>query len=149
MTDEPRGPLASPGFWLHHAALTWRRAVESRLGDITYPQFNVLSAVSWLTAPGGTGPTQQEAADFARSDRMMTSKLVGALVAQGYLLRRADSSDARLRRLELTPKGRTAVRVAIDAAKLADQEMFGDDSSLRDALRQLAERSWTAKRPPT
>jgi hypothetical protein len=54
-----------------------------------------------------------------------------------------------LRRLELTPKGRTAVRVAIDAAKLADQEMFGDDSSLRDALRELAERSWTAKRPPT
>ena len=51
-TNEPHGPLASPGFWLHHAALTRRRAVESRLGEITYPQFNVLSAVNWLTAPG-------------------------------------------------------------------------------------------------
>ncbi len=146
MSDEPRGPLASAGFWLHHAALTWRRAVESRLDDITYPQFNVLSAVSWLTTPSGTGPTQQEAADFARSDRMMTSKLVGALVAQGYLLRQADPGDARLRRLQLTPKGRTVVRAAIASAKLVDHEMFGEDSSLRDALRALAERGWSAKR---
>jgi DNA-binding MarR family transcriptional regulator len=77
----------------------------------------------------------------------MTSKLVGALVAQGYLLREADPGDARLRRLQLTPKGRTAVRAAIAGAKLVDQEMFGKDSSLRDALKELAERGWSAKRP--
>jgi DNA-binding MarR family transcriptional regulator len=78
----------------------------------------------------------------------MTSKLVAALVAEGYLLRRADSSDARLRRLELTPKGRTAVRAAIDAAKSVDQEMFGDHPTVRDALKELAERGWSAKPPP-
>jgi hypothetical protein len=33
----PRGPHASPGFWLHHAALIWRQACETGLGAITYP----------------------------------------------------------------------------------------------------------------
>ena len=142
VSDEPRGPLVSPGFWLHHAALTWRRAIESRLGDLTYPQFNVLTAVSWLTANGGA-PTQQQVADFARTDRMMTSKLVGTLMANGYLKRTTDRIDTRLKRLELTARGRAAVKASGRAARAVDEELFGGPAAtLRDALRGIAEQSW-------
>jgi len=28
---KPRGPLMSPGFWLHHAALAWRQKALQRI----------------------------------------------------------------------------------------------------------------------
>ena len=137
------GPHASPGFWLHHAALTWRQACEARLGDITYPQFNVLSAVSLLAADGGGPPTQQDVARFARMDRMMTSKLIHTLEGRGLLKRSPDSADGRRWRLMLTPGGRSAVRACVAAAHRADDEIFGtgpDRDQLRDALRAIAEK---------
>ena len=135
-----RGPQSSPGFWLHHAALTWRQACEARLGDITYPQFNILAAVSLLNDQG-TPPTQQEAADSARIDRKMASKLVLTLTERNLLTRAADHSDARLRRLHVTQAGRDAVGRCVQAARQADQEVFGPDSDgIREALRMIAER---------
>jgi DNA-binding MarR family transcriptional regulator len=136
-----RGPHDSPGFWLHHAALTWRQACEARLGDITYPQFNVLSAVSLLAADGGP-PTQQDVARFARMDRMMTSKLIRTLEGRGLLQRSPDPGDGRRWRLTLTPAGQSAVRACVAAAHRADDEVFGtgpDRNRLRDALRTIAE----------
>jgi DNA-binding MarR family transcriptional regulator len=140
--DLARGPYASPGFWLHHAALTWRQACEAGLGELTYPQFNVLSAVSLLTADSGP-PTQQEVAGFARIDRMMTSKLVHTLEERGLLTRSADAHDARRWRLALTDSGRAAVHTCVAAAHRADEEIFGtgpDRDRLRDALRAIAEK---------
>jgi DNA-binding MarR family transcriptional regulator len=137
----PSGPHASPGFWLHHAALTWRQACEAGLGDITYPQFNVLSAVSLLTADSGP-PAQHDVAGFARIDRMMTSKLVRTLEERGLLTRGPDPSDGRRQRLALTASGRTALRACIAAAHHADDEIFGtgpERDRLRDDLRTIAE----------
>lgn len=31
MTGQESGPMLSPGFWLHHAALTWRAEMDTRL----------------------------------------------------------------------------------------------------------------------
>ena len=141
MSEASRGPHASPGFWLHHAALTWRQACEARLGDITYPQFNVLSAVSLLTADGGP-PTQQDVARFARMDRMMTSKLIHTLEGRGLLQRSPDPGDGRRWRLTLTPAGQSAVQTCVAAAHRADDEIFGTGPGrdrLRDALRTIAE----------
>ncbi|MEZ0067099.1 DNA-binding MarR family transcriptional regulator [Streptacidiphilus sp. MAP12-20] len=141
-----RGPHASPGYWLHHAALVWRQACEAGLGEATYPQFNVLSAVSLLAGTDGTAPTQQQVADFARMDRMMTSKLVRTLEERGLLTRAADPEDARRQRLALTAEGKEVLRTCIAAARRADEEVFGtgpDVEPLRERLRAVAER-----RPP-
>jgi len=140
---EHRGPHTSPGYWLHHAALVWRQACEAGLGDTTYPQFNVLSAVSLVTVAEGAAPTQQQVADFARMDRMMTSKLVRTLEERGLLTRAADPDDARRQRLALTTAGREVLRACIAAARRADEEIFGtgpDVEPLRDRLRAVAER---------
>jgi DNA-binding MarR family transcriptional regulator len=140
---EHRGPHTSPGYWLHHAALVWRQACETGLGETTYPQFNVLSAVSLLTAEEGAAPTQQQVADFARMDRMMTSKLVRTLEERGLLARAVDPGDARRQRLALTTDGREVLRACVVAARRADEEIFGtgpDVEQLRERLRAVAER---------
>jgi DNA-binding MarR family transcriptional regulator len=138
-----RGPHTSPGYWLHHAALVWRQACEAGLGETTYPQFNVLSAVSILTNAEGRAPTQQQVADFARMDRMMTSKLVRTLEERALLTRAADPEDARRQRLALTQEGREVLRACIAAARRADDEIFGTGpgvEQLRERLRAVAER---------
>jgi DNA-binding MarR family transcriptional regulator len=140
------GPDTSPGYWLHHAALVWRQACERRLGELTYPQFNVLSAVSLHHARNREAPTQQQVAEGARMDRMMASKLIIGLEQRGLLIRAADTADARVRRLTLTAQGRTALRACIAAARAADAEVFDlipDVDSLVSQLRSVAEQRQT------
>ncbi len=105
---EPRGPLASPGFWLHHAALSWRQLFDRRLRplNLTPTQFMLLAAAGWLAASAGQPPTQQEVADHAGADRMMTSKVLQTLVDRGLVQREPDPADGRMKRLRLTPEGR-------------------------------------------
>ncbi|HZE39811.1 MAG TPA: MarR family winged helix-turn-helix transcriptional regulator [Stackebrandtia sp.] len=139
----PRGPLMSPTFWLHHAALAVRRRAEAGLRPIglTYPQFCLLGAIGWLSATERP-PTQQRAADLAGADRMMTSKLVGTLCARGLVARQDDPGDARARRLRLTPEGRAVTDEAVRLMAEVDAEVFGtgaDRERHRQRLRAIAE----------
>ncbi len=139
---EARGPLASPGFWLHHAALAWKQLFDRRLRplEVTPTQFMLLASVSWLTATTGRPPTQQEAADHAGADRMMTSKVVQALAGRGLLAREPDAADARVRRLRLTESGRALVQAGIHIAVEVDAELFGSSGeTLRAELQQIAD----------
>jgi DNA-binding MarR family transcriptional regulator len=131
------GPHTSPGFWLHHAYLAWRAACEARLGETTYPQFNILSAISLVTRQSGHPPTQQQAADAARIDRKMASKLIATLEDKALVARVPDPSDARARRLRLTEAGRQALRSCVAAARQADAEVFGAGPDIDHLLRQL------------
>jgi len=131
------GPYASPGFWLHHAYLAWRAACEARLGETTYPQFNILSAISLVTGQNNGPPTQQQAADAARMDRKMASKLIATLEDKALVARVPDPSDARARRLRLTETGRQVLRSCIAAARQADTEVFGTSPDIDHFLRQL------------
>ncbi|HWD81826.1 MAG TPA: MarR family winged helix-turn-helix transcriptional regulator [Kribbella sp.] len=136
------GPLASPGFWLHHAALRWRAELDRRLREVglTPTQFLLLASTGWVEHTQGA-PTQQQVAQTAGADRMMTSKVVKNLEDAGLLRRMPDPSDARAYRLQLTPAGRRTARKAITIAADLDKELFGDTpASLRDALQQIAER---------
>ncbi len=146
---EPRGPLMSPGFWLHHAALAWKQLFERRLRPLglTSTQFMLLSSVGWLTATTGQPPTQQEAADYAGADRMMTSKVLQTLAERGLVTREPDPADARVKRLRPTDEGRDLVRQGIRIAVDLDEELFAADAEgLRAALQRIAQ---TARDPTT
>jgi len=135
------GPLLSPGFWLHHAALTWRAELDVRLRPLglTHTQFMLLASVSWLDHVGGP-PTQQEVAAQAGADRMMTSKVVRTLEERCLLVRHTHESDARALRLTLTPTGRTLVDRATQVARDVDALFFGSDpASQRATFRRIAE----------
>ena len=139
----PRGPLMSPGFWLHHAALAWRQVFDRRLRplNLTPTQFMLLASAGWLAAEAGRPPTQQEVADHAGADRMMTSKVLQALVDRGLVLRRPDPADGRVKRLHLTGEGRELVRRGIRIAVDLDEEMFGPGGDqLRETLQDITAR---------
>jgi len=132
--SEPRGPLMSPGFWLHHAALAWRTLFDRRLRplNLTPTQFMLLSAAGWLAAAADRAdaasqpPTQQEVADFAGADRMMTSKVLQTLEERGLIARAPDPGDARLKRLRPTEQGIILIRRGIRIAVDLDDELFGE-----------------------
>ncbi|MFF1822303.1 MarR family winged helix-turn-helix transcriptional regulator [Kribbella sp. NPDC058245] len=139
--DRPdSGPTVSTGFWLHHAALSWRARLSEALKPLglTHTQFLLLASVGWL-AHVGPAPTQQEVAAEAGTDRMMTSKVISTLEQRNLLTRERDNTDARMLRLQLTTEGRNLVRRATKIARDIDQAVFGSDSSaLRTTLRGVA-----------
>jgi DNA-binding MarR family transcriptional regulator len=137
----------SPGFWLHHAALAWRQAFDRQLRPLglTPTQFMLLASAGWLTATSAQPPTQQEVADHAGADRMMTSKVLQGLVEHGLVSRRPDPSDGRVKRLRLTPAGQEVVRRGIGIAVDLDEEMFGPDGdSVRETLQRIAAKARAA-----
>ena len=140
------------GYWLHHAALRWRREMDDRLRPLglTHTQFDVLASTSWLGITGGA-PTQQEVADFAGVDRMMTSKVVRTLVGRGLIQREPDPGDARAFRLRVTPDGRTVVSDSTAIARAIDADMFAevrDGAALRDALAHVVRQPGLSRRSP-
>ena len=143
MSEPLRGPLASPGYRLHLAALAWRRELGMRLRplELTPTQFDAIAAVSFL---GRTDePTQQQVADFSGLDRMMLSKVLAGLEERGLVARTPDAVDARQKRLAVTPAGRQLVDAATAIARSVDADLFaGVDSPerLREELRTLSER---------
>jgi len=149
----------SPGFWLHHAALAWRNLFDRRLRplDLTPTQFMLLSSAGWLAAAAdrqngadgqsgaGLPPTQQEVADFAGADRMMTSKVLQTLEERGLIAREPDTNDARLKRLRPTDEGRALIRDGIRIAVDLDHELFGDNTDLlRTHFEQITTRAKAA-----
>jgi DNA-binding MarR family transcriptional regulator len=132
---EPRGPLRSPGFWLHHAALAWRHQVDVRLADLglTHTQFDLLASANWLSRGGGT-PTQQQVADMAGADRMMASKVLAALEQRALLRRDPHPADTRAKTLTVTDGGRELVRRAARVVAEVDEFLFGPESPERDQL---------------
>ncbi|WP_112246445.1 MarR family winged helix-turn-helix transcriptional regulator [Kribbella monticola] len=139
---EESGPMLSPGFWLHHAALAWRAELDQRLRTIglTPTQFMLLASAGWLEHTQGA-PTQQQVAAQAGADRMMTSKVVKTLVEAELLSREADPNDSRAYRLRLTTKGRKPTRQATEIARALDTEYFGDTpEALRKTFREIANR---------
>jgi DNA-binding MarR family transcriptional regulator len=130
-----RGPLASTGYWLKLAALAWQRELDQALRplELTTTQFSVLAGAAWLGRDGST-PTQQQIADFAGADRMMTSKILQALEVRQLVRRAPDPSDARVRHVELTESGRAMITESTALAREVDQRLFGTDATLRGLL---------------
>jgi DNA-binding MarR family transcriptional regulator len=129
----------SPGFWLHQAALAWRTLFDRRLRplNLTPTQFMLLSSVGWLVNASSQPPTQQEVADFAGADRMMTSKVLQTLADRGLMEREPDPADARVKRLRPTQEGAALIRRGIRIAVDLDEELFGERG---DPLREDFER---------
>ncbi|HEV2376527.1 MAG TPA: MarR family transcriptional regulator [Streptosporangiaceae bacterium] len=154
MTSGPEGagPLASPGFWLHRAALAWLQDLDQRLRPLglTHTQFVMLAAISWLAVSQGV-PTQQEVATFAGADRMMTSRVVRGLIQRGLVSREPDAHDARAVRLTITQPGQDLVSKAVRAAAQTDEMFFGTGHArqqLRDKLASLAEHKLSLEAEP-
>jgi len=67
---------------------------------------------------------------------MMTSQVLRALEAKGFVVRKPHPDDRRARLLEVTPQGAELARRANAAVEAADAEFFGPESG---RARTLAE----------
>lgn len=135
------GPDHSPGFWLHHAALAWTALVEDHLAPLhlTHPQFMVLASIGWLSR-AGQHPSQQDVANSAGMDRMLTSRLIRRLEDAGLVNREADGADARIFRIGLTTQGRVIVGQAVELVRTIDETAFGErPATAREQLRQTTQ----------
>jgi len=129
-----RSAWEKPGFLLWHATLRWQRMVTAALKatDLTHVQF-VLLASAWFLEDRTGPPSQRELAEHAGTDAMMTSQVLRSLESAGLLERHADPSDARIKRLTVTPAGRAAAGRALAAVDDLDTTFFGPAGD-RDAL---------------
>lgn len=141
----------SPGFWLHHAALEWRQRVDRALRPLglTPTQFNLLGSIGWLDRTQPSPPTQQQVADHAGADRMMTSKVLRTLEERGLVTREPDLGDARSLRLHLSEEGRRLTSRAVRLVVAVDEELFGDSGDdLREQLQAVAAHRLSGLLPP-
>lgn len=135
-------PGSSPGFLLWRVTLRWQRRMTATLRPfgLTHVQFVLLASLWWLSEMRHEAPSQRGLADFADTDRMMTSQVVRALEARGLLDRPADPDDSRARRLAVTAQGAELARTTIAAVEAADRDFFapaGDPEPVLRILRAL------------
>jgi DNA-binding MarR family transcriptional regulator len=117
----------SMGLLLWQVTLAWQRAMRAALDphDLTHVQFVLLASAWWLGEHEPETPTQQRIAQHAGTDSMMTSQILRKLADRGLITRDADSADARVRRVRLTPAGRTMLTGALADVEAADAAFFG------------------------
>ncbi len=109
----------TPGYLVWRLANKWRVAVDRDLAPLglTHAQY-VLMASLYGMALAGQRPSQRELADHTGLEALYVSKLARALEAGGLITRTRDRQDTRTVRLELTDRGREAVRPAIAAVQV-------------------------------
>ena len=138
------GPDDSPGFLVWQLSNLWQRRHRAALAplDLTHVQLMLLAGAAHLARAGGP-PTQARLAAHARTDPMMTSKVVRALEERGLLRREEDAADTRAWRLSVTPAGRELAERGLALVEASDAAFFaplGDRlPSFVRALRGLAQ----------
>ncbi len=141
----PLEPGDSPGFLLWRVSLGWRRLMTATLKPhgLTHVQFVVLTSAWWWGTTHCTPPTQQQLAAHAGIDTMMTSQVLRVLEQRELLVRHADPTDARARRVTVTRHGAELASDCVQLVEAADADFFSGTlrRPLLTALRRLSERS--------
>jgi len=122
--------------------MRWHLLMNQRLRavGITLTQFSLMAGLYWLDRQGEL-VTQQRLADYANTDKMMTSKVLQTLESKGFLLRSDNPQDGRAKRLQLTQTGETVLRDAYALVEQVDAGFFQtiqpDAAVFNQLLRQL------------
>jgi DNA-binding MarR family transcriptional regulator len=137
VAPERPGSTLDAGSSLEDAALTLAvaaRLLERSLGDMTLPQFRVLSLVA--SSPERAGRIAAKAA----MSRPTLSGLLDGMAARGWVRRSDVDGDRRGVQLELTPEGLGALETARDALAGRVGTLLGhtDDDSRTRALDGIA-----------
>lgn len=118
-------PDDSSGFLLWQVAHVWQRSIKAGLEPLalTHVQFVLLAGVAWLGR--NTEPvTQVMLATHARTDVMMTSKVLRTLEQKGLIKRAPHATDTRAKSLVITPAGHALLLKAVEIVDEIDHEFF-------------------------
>jgi DNA-binding MarR family transcriptional regulator len=132
-------PEQSLGFLFWQTTNMWQRHATAALAevDLTHVQFVLLANIAWLERDGEL-VSQVELARQAKTDVMMTSKVVRTLERKGLIVRAAHRDDPRANALSLTQPGAAVLERAFTIMGQVDREFFaGGDEQLAASLARL------------
>ena len=123
---EFESPDDSPGFLLWQVSNLWQRKIKAALDPLglTHVQFVLLASVAWL-GHDDDALTQVKLAAHAKTDVMMTSKVLRTLESKGLIQRDAHPVDTRAKSLLVTTQGHELLTSAIRVVNVVDDEFFG------------------------
>ena len=135
----------SAGLLLWQVTNRWQAAQRAVLGPfgLTHVQFVLLASLAWLSSDRGDAEpvSQRVLADQAATDPMMTSQVVRALEAKGWLVRERHPDDGRAFSLRITDAGVALVQRANVSVEQCDEDFFAAlgarSAGFRRALKTL------------
>jgi DNA-binding MarR family transcriptional regulator len=120
-------PEENSGYLLWQVTMQWQLSMNRALGKmgLTLTQFSLMAGLYWLSEKKQT-VTQQQLADYANTDKMMTSKVLAVLEKKQIIERIKDPGDSRAKQLKITDKGTQALREAYHLVEQVDGLFFKD-----------------------
>lgn len=134
-------PEENSGYLLWQVTMQWQLGMNRALGklDLTLTQFSLMAGLYWLSKQK-EGVTQQQLADYANTDKMMTSKVLAVLETKEIVERVKDPGDSRAKQLKITEKGVATLREAYRIVKEVDDVFFKEVVSNKETFDGLLKR---------
>lgn len=118
-------PEDNSGYLLWQLTMQWQLSMNRALStiELTLTQFSLLAGLYWLNEKNEI-VTQQRLANFANTDKMMTSKVLTTLEQKKFIWRASHPNDSRAKQLLITDKGLLALREANLVVEQVDASFF-------------------------
>lgn len=118
-------PEENTGYLLWQVTMQWQLSMNRALRKmgLTLTQFSLMAGVYWLTKTNQS-ITQQQLANYANTDKMMTSKILTVLEKKQLIQKTNNPKDSRAKLLSITPKGTQTLREAYHIVQQVDQSFF-------------------------
>ena len=143
MNDKPAifsyaQPEENSGYLLWQVSMSWQLRMNQQLSTVglTLTQFSLLAGLHWLTQQGEV-VTQQRLADYAHTDKMMTSKVLQTLERKRLITRTNHPQDSRAKQLLLTDEGYMQLSRANQVVEQVDTAFFGPIQDNKEAFNEL------------
>lgn len=135
------------GFSLWEVSNLWQKELQKRLGElnITHVQFLILQAVYELEV-NHEEKTQIRIAKQAKTDVMMTSKVVRTLIKKEFLERDLHAIDKRAFRISITKEGKKTLKKGIAIVSDFDNTFFKTAKSPKKLKKELSRVAKKARR---
>ena len=113
------------GYTIWELSNEWQKQLMKELKPLhlTHVQFLILKAVYQLEI-NHEEKTQIKISQLARTNVMMTSKVIRALLEKEYLMREVHEGDSRAFRVSTTKKGRKILRKGINLIEDFEKSFF-------------------------
>lgn len=113
------------GYTIWELSNEWQKQLLKKLEPIgiTHVQFLILKAVYELEVNHEEN-TQIKIANQAKTDVMMTSKVIRTLIKKGLLERKQHANDRRAYRVQITKPGKKALRKALNVVEPFENDFF-------------------------